>query len=104
MSDLRRRLIRLAHANPQIRPHLLPLLGLPRQAKMQNEEALRLVQISLENASNIVDDVVYGKSPEAKRVGAKVKVEIGRVLKLVQEELQPAIQPGLIEQVSRWFH
>lgn len=32
MSNLRQKLIRLAHANPKVRPHLLPLLASDKTA------------------------------------------------------------------------
>lgn len=56
MSDLRKRTIRLAHANPELRPHLLPLLRKTASDSMLEYVIPQREMLNLFNELEGVDD------------------------------------------------
>lgn len=95
MSPLRAKLVRLAHANPGLRPHLLPVLT----ARTGPEATLRDLQIALEVASGYLDalarDVARDPALEARR-------SVQRALTLANGELAEAVRENASGS-GHWF-
>lgn len=59
MSDLRKKVIRLAHLNPALRPHLLPLLKEQKQAAGPlTERDLKQMERELDDIESTHDDLM----------------------------------------------
>jgi hypothetical protein len=88
MSDLRSKVIRLAHANPALRPHLLPLLkeagGFPRVVK-EVEDDYRRKAITVGEKNDLLAAIEDAETEqEAKKLVADHRK--GRVATLSDEE------------------
>lgn len=84
MSTLRSGLIRLAHENPSMRPHILPLLAGAKTAALSEDEAVELHD-DLREDSTMLDDLLKKarKNPESVSLsGSKIKEITGRVTKV----------------------
>ena len=70
MSNLRNKVIRLAHSNPSLRPHLLPLLSDKREiAKIAREVKQIKAQLNKESASsNVFSEMVANLFPDPNQV------------------------------------
>ncbi len=71
MADLRNRIIRLAHANPDLRPHLLPLLGKsagsppgPGNGTNPSSYAEFLVKQAVKNRKDLIANEVWEQAYE----------------------------------------
>lgn len=97
MPDLRTKVIRLAHANPNLRPHLLRALV----GRTRSEATVRDLQISLEVATGYLDTLSRG---DARGIALAARHHVAEALKIVQGPLTEAVTPGFEEQLPAWLH
>lgn len=99
-ATLRTNLIRLAHTNPELRSHLLPLLkeggGETKEAAVSNPELDRLVKVFQAHLQKTMDDY-YGK--EFPTLGIpQIKMEWGRrYIRIVKESAGSRSAFGFID-------
>lgn len=97
MPDLRTKVIRLAHANSNLRPHLLRALV----GRTRSEAMVRDLQISLEVASGYLDTLSRG---EARGVALEASRHVAEALKIVRGPLVEAVHSGIEDQLPSWLH
>jgi len=90
--DLRNGLIRLAHANPELRPTLLPLLvgGQVRAAgtlRYEGDTALDKVYAM----SDLLSEVIYHKGPTVEMFAPEVKA-VRNALRALEQAVEKAVE------------